>query len=71
VAAQIQDARAFFGNGRRGSRMSVLVGAMTGLLVSAAVLLWGLRVGDRWLAAAAGVALVIFLLAVARASGTL
>ena len=51
--------------------MSVLVGAMTGLLVSAAVLFWGLRVGDRWLAAAAGVALVIFLLAVARASGTL
>ncbi len=51
--------------------MSVLVGAMTGFLVSAAVLLWGLRVGDRWLAAVAGVALVIFLLAVARASGTL
>jgi hypothetical protein len=51
--------------------VSVLVGALTGLLVSAAVLLWGLRVGDRWLAAAAGVALVTFVLAVARFSRTL
>lgn len=51
--------------------MSVFVGAMTGLLISAAVLLWGLRSGDRWLAVVAGVALIIFLLAVARASGTL
>ena len=50
--------------------MSVLVGALTGFLISAAVLLWGLRSGDRWLSVAAGVALVIFLLAVARASGT-
>ena len=51
--------------------MSVMVGALTGLLVSAAGVLYALRVGDRWLAVAAGVALVMFLLAVARASGTL
>ena len=51
--------------------MSVLVGAMTGLLISAAVLFWGLRSGDRWLSVVAGVALVIFLLAVAQALGTL
>jgi hypothetical protein len=51
--------------------MSVIVGAMTGLLASAALLVWALRSGDRWLAVVAGVALVIFLLAVARATGTL
>jgi hypothetical protein len=51
--------------------VSVLVGALTGLLVSVAVLLYALRSGDRWLAVAAGVALGIFLLAVARAKGTL
>jgi hypothetical protein len=51
--------------------VSVLVGALTGLLVSVAVLLYALRSGDSWLAVAAGLALVIFLLAVARATGTL
>jgi hypothetical protein len=49
----------------------LLVGAMAGFLVSVALLLWGLRSGDRWLAVVAGIALVIFLLAIARFSGTL
>ena len=49
----------------------LLVGAMAGFLVSVALLFWGLRSGDRWLAVVAGIALVIFLLAIARFSGTL
>jgi hypothetical protein len=41
-----------------------LFGAMGGLLVSAALLLFGLRVDDLWLAVIAGVAAVAFVGAV-------
>ncbi len=41
-----------------------LLGAMGGLVVSAALLMFGLRVGDRWLAVVAGVATVVFVVAV-------
>ena len=38
-----------------------LFGAMGGLVVSATLLLIGLRIGDRWLVVIAGVASVAFL----------
>jgi hypothetical protein len=38
--------------------LMLILGAMVGFLVSLALLLWGLRSGDRWLAAVAGIALV-------------
>jgi hypothetical protein len=42
-----------------------LLEAMGGLMVSAVLLVFGLRVGDRWLAVGAGVAAVAFVGAVA------
>jgi hypothetical protein len=48
-----------------------LFGAMGGLLVSAALLVFGLRVGDRWLAMVAGVATVAFVGAVVVFAGEL
>jgi hypothetical protein len=48
-----------------------LFGAMGGLMVSAALLVFGLRVGDRWIAVAAGVAAAAFMVAVAVFGGAL
>ena len=48
-----------------------LFGAMGGLVVSAALLVFGLRVGDRWLAVVAGVATVAFVGAVVVFAGEL
>ena len=44
--------------------MIPLFGAMGGLMVSASLMVFGLRVGDRWIAVAAGVATVAFMGAV-------
>ncbi len=44
--------------------MILLLGSMAGLLVSAVLLVVGLRSGDRWLAVAAVVATVAFMGAV-------
>lgn len=44
--------------------MTWLLGEMGGLMVSAVLLVFGLRVGDRWLALDAGVAAVAFVDAV-------
>jgi hypothetical protein len=49
----------------------LLVGAVAGIVVSVALLVWGLRSGDRWLAVAAGKALVFFVGAIGRFAGTL
>jgi hypothetical protein len=51
--------------------LMLILGAMVGFLVSLALLLWGLRSGDRWLAVVAGIALVFFVGAIGRFSGTL
>ena len=51
--------------------MSWLFGAMGGLVVSTALLVFGLRVGDRWLAVVAGVATVAFVGAVVVFAGDL
>jgi hypothetical protein len=48
-----------------------LFGAMGGLVVSAALLVFGLRVGDRWLAVVAGVAAAAFVGAVVVFAGEL
>ena len=49
----------------------LLLGAMAGFLVSVALLVWGLRSGDRWLVVVAGIALVFFVGAIGRFAGTL
>ena len=49
----------------------LLLGAMAGFLVSLALLIWGLRSGDRWLAVVAGIALFLFVGAIGRFAGTL
>jgi hypothetical protein len=54
-----------------GGRVMLLLGAMAGFLVSVALLVWGLRSGDRWLAVVAGIALVFFVGAIGRFAGTL
>ena len=51
--------------------MISLFGAMGGLTVSAALLVVGLRVGDRWIAAATGLSSVTFMVAVALIGGSL
>ena len=51
--------------------MTWLLGAMGGLMVSVALLVFGLRVGDRWLAVVAGVAAVAFMGAVVVFGGAL
>ena len=48
-----------------------LFGAMGGLVVSAALLVFGLRVGDRWIAVAGGVSSAIFMAVVALVGGAL
>ncbi|MDQ3317098.1 MAG: hypothetical protein M3522_07165 [Actinomycetota bacterium] len=51
--------------------MMSLFGAMGGLMVSASLMVFGLRVGDRWIAVAAGVSSVAFMVAVALIGGAL
>jgi len=48
-----------------------LFGAMGGLMVSASLMVFGLRVGDRWIAVAAGVSSAAFMAAVALIGGAL
>jgi len=48
-----------------------LFGAMGGLMVSASLMVFGLRVGDRWIAVAAGVSSAVFMAAVALIGGAL
>ncbi len=48
-----------------------LFGAMGGLMVSASLMVFGLRVGDRWVAVAAGVSSAAFMAAVALIGGAL
>jgi len=49
----------------------LLFGAMGGLLASALLLVFGLRTGDRWVAAAAAVGSAVFMVAVAVIGGGL
>ena len=51
--------------------MITLFGAMGGLMASAALLVFGLRVGDRWIAVAGGVSSAIFMVAVAVIGGAM
>ncbi len=51
--------------------MIPLFGAMGGLMVSASLMVFGLRVGDRWIAVAAGVSSATFMAAVALIGGAL
>ena len=48
-----------------------LFGAMGGLVVSAALLVFGLRVGDRWIAVAGGVSSAVFMASVALIGGAM
>ena len=51
--------------------MITLFGAMGGLMASAAFLVFGLRVGDRWIAVVGGVSSAIFMVAVALIGGAM
>ncbi len=51
--------------------MISLFGAMGGLMMSAALLVFGLRVGDRWIAVVGGVASAVFMAAVALIGGAM
>lgn len=51
--------------------MIALFGAMGGLMVSAPLLVFGLRVGDRLIAAVAGVSCAAFMVAVSLIGGSL
>jgi hypothetical protein len=48
-----------------------LFGAMGGLVVSAALLVFGLRVGDRWIALCGGASSAVFMAAVALIGGAM
>ena len=55
---------------RPGERVVMaLFGALGGLVVSAALLVFGLRVGDRWIAVCGGVSSAVFMAAVALIGG--